>query len=71
MLGCRRTGDTIEVTFEVEGERIICVCDPGSLHVFDSGICLSGEDEELTLDSLPSVVREAIERDHLNSTRRE
>jgi hypothetical protein len=69
MLGCRRTGDTIEVTFEVDGTRIIAVCDPGSLHVYDSGVCLDGADEELTLDSLPSVIREAIETDALNITR--
>jgi hypothetical protein len=70
MLACRRTGDTMEVTLEVDGERIISVVDPDSLHVYDSGICLSGADEELTLDSLPSVIREAIRVDHLNITRR-
>jgi len=66
----RRAGHgLLEVTFECEGERIVCVVDPGTLHVFDAGICLSGADEELTLDSLPSVVREAIRTDRLHITR--
>lgn len=70
MLGCRRSGDgTIEVRWEIDGARIISVVDADSLHVYDAGICLAGADEELTLDSLPSVVREAIRIDHLNITR--
>jgi hypothetical protein len=70
MLSCRRVGGSLEVTCEIEGERIIATVDSGTLQVLDAGICLAGADREITLDSLPSVVREAIEQDHLNITRR-
>jgi hypothetical protein len=70
MLHCRRVAaDQLEVRFECEGERIICVVDAFSLQVYDAGVCLAGADRELTLDSLPSVIREAIETDALNITR--
>ena len=69
MLSARRTGEELEVTFTYSGVRIIATVDPDSLHVYDSGICLDGADEELTLDSLPSVIKEAIEDDRLNITR--
>jgi hypothetical protein len=38
--------------------------------VLDAGICLSGSDRMVTLDSLPSVIKEAIDTDQLNITRR-
>jgi len=69
MLSARRTGDELEVTFMYEGVRIIATVHPDTLHVYDSGICLAGADEELTLDSLPSVIKEAIDDDALNITR--
>jgi hypothetical protein len=69
MLACRRIGGNLEVTFECDGARIISVVDGETLTVYDAGFCISGHDEELTLDSLPSVVREAIEVDHINITR--
>jgi hypothetical protein len=55
------------VTFRVDGQRFICSCDAETLQIVDSGICLNdydtGEkgDTWLTLESLPSVIREAIE----------
>ncbi len=70
MLNARRTGASLEVTFTFMGERFITVVDPTTLQVFDAGICLDGADREVTLDSLPSVIREAIDVDHLNITRR-
>jgi hypothetical protein len=71
MLTCRRlTADTLEVRFECEGERFVAVIDAATFQVLDAGICLAGADREVTLDSLPSVIREAIEVDHLNITRR-
>lgn len=71
LLGSRRVGpDAIEVRFQFLGERFISVVHPETLHVFDAGICLSGADEEVTLESLPSVIREAIEDDVLVITRR-
>lgn len=69
MLAARRIGDQLEVTFTYENVRIIATVDAETLHVYDSGICLAGADEELTLDSLPSVIKEAIDNDHLNITR--
>lgn len=70
MLSCRRiAGDQLEVRLVVDDTRIIATVAAHSLQVLDSGICLSGADREITLDSLPSVVREAIETGRLNITR--
>ena len=72
MLSCRRVagGAQLDVTYEVDGERILSIVDADSLQVIDPGICLSGAHRVLTLDAMPSVVREAIEEAHLNITRR-
>ncbi len=71
MLGSRRLSDgTMEVRFELLGERFISVVDAITLHVYDSGICLAGADEMVTLDSLPGVIREAIDTGRLVITRR-
>jgi hypothetical protein len=71
MLGSRRLADDrLEVRFEFMGERFISVVDAMSLHVYDSGVCLAGADEMVTLDSLPGVIREAIETSRLVITRR-
>jgi hypothetical protein len=71
MLHCRSVarGSKLQVTFTCDGERITCVVDAETLQVYDAGFCLAGADRELTLDSLPSTVREAIDVDHLNITR--
>lgn len=63
-------GDNYEVVFRYLGEQFIAVVDRSTLHVYDSGICLEGHDEELGLDSLPSVIAEAIAHDELYITRR-
>jgi hypothetical protein len=71
LLGARRLGpDTLEVRYQFLGERFTSVVHPETLHVFDAGICLAGADEEVTLESLPSVIREAIEDGVLVITRR-
>jgi hypothetical protein len=71
MLSCRTLGDgNLEVAFEFMGERFISVIDAISLHVYDSGVCLAGADELVTLDSLPGVIREAIDDGALVITRR-
>lgn len=75
LLGVRDLGGTgrghqLEVRFRFSGERFISVVDASTLHVFDAGICLDGADEELTLESLPSVIREAIDDGCLVITRR-
>ena len=54
-----------EVTFRFMGQRFISVVDLDTLQVHDSGICLSGSDRMLTLESLPSAIREAIETSRL------
>jgi hypothetical protein len=60
-------GDQGEIVFGYLGERFICVVDAVTLQVYDSGICLGHPpaDRLITLDSLPSVIREAIETDAL------
>lgn len=71
MLASRNLGHgQIEVTWQFMDERFISVVDAITLHVYDSGVCLAGEDELVTLDSLPGVIREAIETDRLVITRR-
>lgn len=52
------------VKYRVDGQRLECVCDL-NLHIIDAGVCLTnhttGErgDTYFTLESLPSVIREA------------
>ncbi|MBX3222070.1 MAG: hypothetical protein KF795_16250 [Labilithrix sp.] len=71
MLSSRNLGNgNLEVAFEFMGERFTSVVDALSLHVYDSGVCLAGADELVTLESLPGVIREAIETDALVITRR-
>lgn len=65
-----RGGRQLEVVFRYLGEQFICVVDWETLHVYDAGICLSGADEELGLDALPSVIHEAVQGDLLYITRR-
>jgi len=71
LLASRTLGEgRMEVTFSFMNERFISVADMATLQVLDAGICLSGSDREVTLESLPSVIREAIETRRLNITRR-
>jgi hypothetical protein len=50
-------------------ERFISIVDADSLQVVDAGVCLAGADSKVTLESLPSVIREAIDTDVLVITR--
>lgn len=59
----------LEVIFRVDGERFQAVVWADTLQVLDAGICLSGHDAALTLESLPGVIREAIQDDVLVITR--
>ncbi|MBV1861344.1 MAG: hypothetical protein KUG77_23195, partial [Nannocystaceae bacterium] len=71
LLDTRFAGErTMEVIFRYLGERFVATVDWETLHVYDSGICLDGADEELGLDALPSVISEAIDGDLLYITRR-
>ncbi|ATB46032.1 hypothetical protein [Corallococcus macrosporus] len=69
-LGLRRLADQrLEVTYAFMGERFVSIVAADSLQVLDAGICLAGADGEVTLESLPSVIREAIETEVLVVTR--
>lgn len=72
LVECRmlQRGAAMDVIYVVDGVRIISTVDPETLQVMDAGICLSGSDRVLTLDAMPSVVREAVQARHLNITRR-
>jgi hypothetical protein len=70
MTGFRRiaNGAQLEVTYTVDGSRICSLVDSLSLQVIDPGVCLGhdGEYRVLTLDAMPSVIRQAIEEGRLN-----
>lgn len=69
LVGVRRLdGGLLEVRFRYEGERFAAVVEAGGLGVVDAGICLSGHDRVLTLESLPSVIREAMATSRLYIT---
>lgn len=63
-------GAQLEVAFELLGERFVSVVDALTLQVVDAGVCLAGEDDLVTLESLPGVIREAIDGGVLVITRR-
>ncbi|MFP2934552.1 hypothetical protein ACLESO_57485, partial [Pyxidicoccus sp. 3LG] len=65
----RLAGNRLEVTYAFMDERFISIVDAGSLQVVDAGVCLAGADSEVTLESLPSVIREAIDTGVLVITR--
>jgi hypothetical protein len=58
------------VKYRVDGQRLECVCDT-RLQIVDAGICLHDHDTDekgdtyFTLESIPSVVREAVRRGKL------
>jgi hypothetical protein len=69
LLSTRRLGDgLLEVRYLLDGERFVSVVDATSLQIIDAGICLAGDDRLLTLDSLPLVIREAVETGQLVMT---
>lgn len=63
-------GGNLEVRFAFMDETFVSVVDAITLRVHDAGVCLAGEDDLVTLESLPSVIREAIDTDRLVITRR-
>lgn len=70
LLSSRRLRDNlVEVRWLLDGDRYETIVEEGTLRVRDAGICLRGEDAKWTLDSLPSVIREAIRTDLLHVTR--
>lgn len=72
LTGLRRQGSgTVEVRWRFEGQRLVSVVHEETLQVIDAGVCLAGADSLVTLDSLPGVIREAIQGDLLVITRHE
>lgn len=70
VLGVRQLeGGNVEVTYSFLGERFVSVADARTLRIVDAGICLSGADDRLTLESLPAAIREAIDTHVLHVTR--
>lgn len=59
------------VIFRLDGNRYECVCNKNTLRITDAGICLTDEvsgekgDDRFSLESLPSVIREAKRNDVL------
>lgn len=60
-------GGQLEVVFRFMDHRFIAIADVATLQVIDSGICLGHppRDDLVTLESLPSVIKEAIDTDAL------
>ncbi|GMU01023.1 hypothetical protein KH5H1_51430 [Corallococcus caeni] len=70
LLAQRRLGDgLVEVVYTFMGERFVTVVEAATLRVRDAGVCLAGADTQVTLESLPSVLKEAIDTDALVITR--
>lgn len=68
MRGARGLGNgNLEVIFTFMDERFISVVNMATLQVVDSGICLGHppRDDLVTLESLPSVIKEAIDTNRL------
>ncbi len=75
LLAVRRMGGgQLEVGYRFMDERFVTVCDAITLQVHDAGVCLGHGAERgdrlLTLESLPAVIREAIDTEVLVITRR-
>ena len=62
-------GTQLEVRFRFLDAGFETVVATDTLNVLDAGICLDGADRALTLDSLPGVIREAVETGALVVTR--
>jgi hypothetical protein len=60
----------LEVVYRFMGSRFLTVVEERSLRVVDAGVCLDGADDRVTLESLPGVIREAIDTGQLVVTRR-
>lgn len=71
LLDTRERGDALEVTYRFHGQRFHSLVHPATLQVMDAGICLDGCDEMITLESLPAVIREAMDSGELVITRQD
>jgi hypothetical protein len=52
--------DELEVRYAYRGERFVTIVVAQTLQVLDAGICLANHDSEVTLESLPGVIDQAI-----------
>lgn len=67
LLDWRQSGRSrATVRYRLQGHRFECVVATDTLQIVDAGICLEGEDRQLSLSSLPSAVREAISTGQLH-----
>ena len=62
-------GEIRSTRFEVDGKHFSSTVHADTLQVIDAASASQGSDRELTLDSLPSVIREAVRDDILHITR--
>ncbi|RKH67718.1 hypothetical protein [Corallococcus llansteffanensis] len=70
LISHRRLGEgLLEVVYAFMGERFVTVVESATLRVRDAGVCLAGADARVTLESLPSVLKEAIDTGELVITR--
>jgi hypothetical protein len=58
----------LEVRYDYAGEQFVSIVEGTTLRITDAGFCLDGHDDLLTLESLPAVIREAIQTGQLNIT---
>lgn len=62
-------GELVEVTYRFMAQRFQSIVNRRTLQVIEAGICLSGRDNLATLDTLPAILREAIQTHRLVITR--
>jgi hypothetical protein len=62
------SGDLLEVRYDFQDDRFVTVVDGETLRVVDAGICLAGHDRDVTLESLPGVIAEAVRTYQLEIT---
>ncbi len=60
----------VDVRWRLGDTRLLTMVRAETLQVVDSGVCLSGADDRVTLESLPGVILEAIRTGQLVITRR-
>ena len=70
LLNVRRTGGgQVQVLWSFRGGNFSTIADGETLNIIDAGVCLAGTQGRFTLDSLPSVIREASDTSRLVVTR--
>lgn len=57
----RNRGEMV-VQYRFRNRRLECVVERDTFHVVDAGVCLAGHDRLFTLESLPAVIDEALDR---------